>query len=197
MPVVVAADQQLRERELVECGREVVEYPFHVTGGWFVAAVLLGAPAVSLIGGQYVADLTDSGTGVAALVGVLMFAVALGANALGLQVSSGLQLALSSILIVVMAIAIVVALLSRADDNWTPFAPHGVWAVGTAANILIWLFIGWEAVAQLAGDFRRPSRDLPRAMAVAFCLVSVVYIGLAVVTIGVSAASESRVPSPT
>jgi amino acid efflux transporter len=32
-----------------------------VTGGWFLAAVLIGAPAVSLIGGYYVAALTGSG----------------------------------------------------------------------------------------------------------------------------------------
>src|SRR6266581_8790021 len=44
-----------------------------VTGGWFLAAILVGAPAVSLIGGYYVADLTGSGTVAAAGVGVAMF----------------------------------------------------------------------------------------------------------------------------
>ncbi|HEY3183859.1 MAG TPA: amino acid permease [Gaiellaceae bacterium] len=165
-----------------------------VTGGWFLAAVVLGAPAVSLIGGYYVADLTGSGTVVAAAVGLAMFATVLTANAFGLRVSSGFQLALSSILIVVIAVAITVALPSRAGDNWTPFAPHGWWAVGTAANILVWLFVGWEAVAQLAGDFRRPETDLPRAMALAFGIVTVVYVGLAVATIGVTAGTDSRVP---
>src|SRR2546421_8022978 len=36
-----------------------------VTGVWFLTAVVFGGPAVALIGGYYVADLTDSGTGVA------------------------------------------------------------------------------------------------------------------------------------
>ena len=85
-----------------------------------------------------------------------------------------------------MTIAIAVALPSKGGDNWTPFAPHGWWAVGTAANILVWLFVGWEAVAQLAGDFRRPEVDLPRAMALAFGIVTVLYIGLAVATVGVT-----------
>ena len=165
-----------------------------VTGGFFLVAVFLGAPAVALIGGYYVADLTGSGTPVAAGVGLAMFGTVLTANAFGLRVSSGFQLALSSVLIVVMAIAIGVALPSRGADNWHPFAPHGWWAVGTAANILVWLFVGWEAVAQLAGDFRRPERDLPRAMALAFGLVTVLYVGLAVASIGVSAGTNSRVP---
>ena len=65
---------------------------------------------------------------------------------------------------------------------------------GTAANILVWLFVGWEAVAQLAGDFRRPEIDLPRAMAIAFGVVTILYVGLAVATIGVSGGTDSRVP---
>jgi amino acid efflux transporter len=165
-----------------------------VTGGWFLGAVMLGAPAVSLIGGYYVADLTGSGTAVAAIVGLAMFIVVVLANGLGLRVSSGIQLGLSSVLIVVMTIAISVALPSRGGDNWTPFAPHGWWAVGTAANILVWLFLGWEAGAQLAGEFRDPDVELPRAIALAFGVVTVLYVGLAIATIGVTVGTDSRVP---
>jgi amino acid efflux transporter len=165
-----------------------------VTGDWFVGAVVLGAPAVALIGGYYVADLTGAGTAVAVAAGVVMFAVVLGTNALGLRLSSAFQLALSTALVVVLAVAIAVALPTHGGDNWTPFAPHGWLAVGTAASILVWLFVGWEAVAQLAGEFRRPAVDLPRAIAVAFAVVTVLYISLAVATIGVTGHSQSRVP---
>lgn len=165
-----------------------------VTGGWFVTAVFLGAPAVALIGGYYVADLTGSGTVVAASVGLAMFGTVLSANAFGLRISSGFQLVLSSVLIAVLAVAISVALPSHAQDNWHPFAPHGWPAVGTAANILVWLFVGWEAVAQLVGDFRDPAHGLPRAMALAFAVITVLYVGLAVATIGVTSGTRSRVP---
>src|SRR6266480_325308 len=127
-----------------------------VTGAWFLAAIVLGAPAVSLMGGYYVADLTGASSGVAIVV------------ALALPTIRGAQ--------------------------WVPFAPHGWLAIGTAANILIWLFVGWEAVAQLAGEFKRPSVDLPRAMGLAFAIVTVLYIGLAVATIGIPGARGSRVP---
>ncbi len=165
-----------------------------ITGDWFVAAVILGAPAVALIGGFYVADLVGGGTPVAVGAGIVMFGVVLVMNALGLRLSSTFQLGLSSVLVAVLAVAIAVALPARAGQNWSPFAPHGWWAVGTAANILVWLFVGWEAVAQLAGEFRRPSVDLPRAMAVAFAVVTVLYISLAVATIEVMGHSQSRVP---
>jgi amino acid efflux transporter len=165
-----------------------------VTGVWFMTAILIGGPAVSLIGGYYVADLTGSGTSVAVSVGLLMFGLVLAANTSGLRVSSGFQLGLSAVLVVVIATAVGVALPSRGGDNWQPFAPHGWWAVGTAANILMWLFIGWEAMAQLAGDFRRPKRDLPRAMALAFGIVALLYAGLAVATVAVGGGGGSKVP---
>jgi amino acid efflux transporter len=165
-----------------------------VTGACFLTAVVFGAPAVALIGGYYVADLTGSGTSVAVVVGLGMFGAVLAANAIGLRVSSGLQLVVSAVLVVVIAIAVGVALPSHAAHNWTPFAPHGWWAAGTAATLLIWLFIGWEAMAQLAGEFRSPARDLPRAMALAFAVVTVLYVGLAVATITVTAGSGSKVP---
>src|SRR5215475_7970362 len=57
-----------------------------VTGGWFLTAVIIGAPAVSLIGGYYVADLTGSGTVVATAVGLAMFAAVVVANAFGLRI---------------------------------------------------------------------------------------------------------------
>jgi amino acid efflux transporter len=165
-----------------------------VTGTCFMTAVVFGGPAVALIGGYYVADLTGSGTAVAVAVAVAMYAGVVLANVAGLRVSSGFQLALSAVLVGVVAVAVGVALPTRATENWTPFAPHGWWAAGTAANILIWLFIGWEAMAQLAGDFRDPARDLPRAAALAFGVITALYVGLAVATIAVTAGTGSRVP---
>src|SRR5262252_1951851 len=44
-----------------------------VTGTWFMAAVVIGGPAVALIGGYYVADLTGSGTVVAVGAGLAMY----------------------------------------------------------------------------------------------------------------------------
>src|SRR5262249_61406944 len=68
-----------------------------VTGGWFLVAVLLGAPTVSLIGGYYVADLIGSGTAVASLVGLAMFVTLVTPNVFRLPLPSGFPLALAAV----------------------------------------------------------------------------------------------------
>ena len=166
----------------------------HATGACFLTAVVVGAPAVALIGGFYVADLSHAPTSVAVAVALAMLVAVLGANGFGLRVSSGLQLGLSALLVAVIALAVGVATPSRLDGGWSPFAPHGWRAVGTAASLLLWLFIGWEAMAQFVGDFRAPRRDLPRAMGVAYVVIVALYAGLAVATITVTAGDGSRVP---
>ena len=165
-----------------------------VTGVWFLVVIVIGAPAVALIGGFYVTDLTGGGTPVAALAALAMFGAVIAANAFGVRLSATLQLGLSALLVAVIVVALAAALPGRATDHWTPFAPHGWAAIGTASNLLIWLVIGWEAMAQLAGEFRDPGRDLPRAVAIAFAVVAVLYVGLAVATISVTGSSGSKVP---
>jgi amino acid efflux transporter len=151
--------------------------PAAATGWCFLAGVVTGAPPVAVA------------TGAAMMVAVL------GANARGLRVTATMQLGLAAALAALLLVAVVGALPSARASNWTPFAPHGWLAIGTAANLLMLSFVGWEAVAHLAGDFADPARELPRAMLAAFAVVTVLYLGLAVTTVAVlGGASGSNVP---
>jgi amino acid efflux transporter len=169
--------------------------PAAATGWWFFAGVVTGAPTVALIGGFYVAHLLGGGLPVAVATGAAMMVAVLGANARGLRVTATMQLGLAAALAALLLAAVISALPSAHAGNWAPFAPHGWLAVGTAANLLMLSFVGWEAVAHLAGDFADPRRELPRAMLVAFAVVAVLYVGLAVTTVAVlGGAPTSNVP---
>jgi amino acid efflux transporter len=169
--------------------------PAAATGWCFLAGVVTGAPTVALIGGFYVAHLLGGGVPVAVATGAAMMVAVLGANARGLRVTATMQLGLAAALAALLLVAVVGALPSARASNWTPFAPHGWLAIGTAANLLMLSFVGWEAVAHLAGDFADPARELPRAMLAAFAVVTVLYLGLAVTTVAVlGGASGSNVP---
>src|SRR4051794_4861235 len=165
------------------------------TGWWFLTGVVAGAPAVALIGGNYVAELLGGGREVAVAAAAGTIATVVAANAAGLRATARLQLGLAGLLAALLLVAAVTALPHGRAAAWSPFAPHGWAAVGSAASVLMLSFIGWEAVSHLAGELRDPARQLPRAIALALGVVVVLYLLLAVATVGVlGTARPSDVP---
>ena len=156
------------------------------TTGWmFLAGVVGGAPIVCLIGASYVTDLTGGGRGARAAVAAMLLLTVLGLAAGGLRASATAQLVLVSLLTVVVVVAVTGSVAAARASNWTPFAPHGWLSVGSAAATLMFSFAGWEAVAPLTTRFADPARQLPRAVAIALAVTTVLYLGLAVATISV------------
>jgi amino acid efflux transporter len=160
------------------------------TGWWFLSGVAIGAPAVALVGGFYVAELVGGGRTTAVVAAAAMVGCVLVANATGLHTTARLQLGLAGLLAAMLLVAVLTALPHSQAPNWTPFAPHGWTAVGTAASLLMFAFFGWEAGSHLAGELRDPGRQLPRAIGYAFAVVAVLYLGLATASIGVGASSD-------
>src|SRR3984885_541807 len=116
-----------------------------------------------------------------ALLLLILLALAKG----GLRASAAAQLLLVGLLVGVVAVAVAGTAGSVRAANWTPFAPHGWLAVAHAAAILMLSFVGWEAVAPLTSAFPDPARQLTRVVAIALAVTSALYLGLAIVPIGV------------
>lgn len=167
-----------------------------VVGWCFFFAVPFGGPASVLFGGAYVAAALGGGRGTAEIAAAVMMAGVALANAFGVHITGRVQLALSGLLVAFLVAAIALSLPHARLDNLRPFAPHGWLAIGPSAVLLVWAFVGWEAVTHLAAEFRRPDRDLPRATAVAVTLIAVLYLALAFATVVVlgSAAATTEAP---
>jgi amino acid efflux transporter len=155
------------------------------TGWMFLAGVVCGAPIVCLIGASYVTDLTGGGQLARAAVAAGLLLTVVGLAAGGLRASAAAQLVLVSLLTVVVIVAVTGSAGAARAGNWTPFAPHGWLSVGSAAATLMFSFVGWEAVAPLTTRFANPGRQLPRVVAIALSVTTVLYLGLAIATIGV------------
>ena len=157
-----------------------------LVAGWcFLAGVVAGAPVVCLIGASYVTELTGGGRLARAMAAALLLLVLLALARGGLRASAVAQLLLVGLLVGVVAVAVVGTAGSDRAANWTPFAPHGWLAVARAAAVLMLSFVGWEAVAPLTTAFTDPARQLTRVVAIALAVTSALYLGLAIVTIGV------------
>jgi amino acid efflux transporter len=50
--------------------------------------------------------------------------------------------------------------------------------------LLLFAFSGWEAVASLGAEFKRPERDIPRSVILSVAIITVLYLAIAAATIG-------------
>ncbi|XP_078437235.1 amino acid transporter 1 [Wolffia australiana] len=87
----------------------------------------------------------------------------------------------ASVLHVAVILFIVVAGLTKADPkNLTgDFAPFGARGVFSAAAVLFFAYVGFDAVATMAEETRNPARDIPLGLVGAMGATTVVYCAMA------------------
>lgn len=152
-----------------------------VVGWFYFFAASVAQAAVAMTGGHYVAAVTGIPP---YLVAALVLAAAVATNLRGIRVSGGVQLGLSAAVVTVLLVAAASAVPRLSPDAFTPFAPHGWDAVGTATVMVFFSCFGWEAITHLSAEFRDPRRDAVRATLLAVGVVTAVYLGIAVAVVG-------------
>lgn len=155
--------------------------------GWFYFFASSTALSIGpLIGAYYAAGPLGLGRGGTFLLGALMLAIAVVSNSGGLRVSGRVQLLLSGCVALLLFAAMAVSVPRMSLENWTPFAPEGWGAVGSAAVLLVFAVFGWEAVAQLSAEFENPERDVPRSTFLSVGVIALLYVGVAAAVVGTS-----------
>lgn len=155
-----------------------------VTSWLFAFWFITGAPAVTLIASSYLGyafPLTRPETYVAALA---IIASAFFINIRGIVVSTRVQLAVIVSIIAVLIAATLSSLGKVNPANFAPFFPNGVLAVGTAASLIFWSYLGYENVSNLAEEFENPKRDFVRAIFLSVLVIGVMFVSVSFVTIG-------------
>ena len=68
--------------------------------------------------------------------------------------------------------------------NWHPFAPSGFAGVVTGGAIIFFTYIGFDSVSTAAEEARHPQRDIPFGIIVSLLVCTVLYVGVALVLLG-------------
>jgi len=68
--------------------------------------------------------------------------------------------------------------------NWHPFAPSGFPGIMAGGAIIFFTYIGFDSVSTAAEECRNPQRDLPFGIIVSLIVCTVLYIGVAIVLLG-------------
>ncbi len=168
--------------------REAFGLPVATVAGWLFALwYVTGAPAVMLIAASYVSYAFPIGREGTFLVAAAVLLVAYAVNRLGIRVSNRVQVAATSTIVLLLVSAVASSAASVRLAAFSPFLPHGASAVGTAAALIFWSFLGYENVSNVAEEFRDPGRDFRRSIGWSVGLVGGLYLAVALVTVGTGA----------
>ena len=84
----------------------------------------------------------------------------------------------------VLILFIVLAFTAFNSDNMTPFMPEGFSSVSSAAALIFFAYIGFDAISTSGEETKKPQRDLPIAILGALFVATVLYILVALAASG-------------
>jgi len=110
----------------------------------------------------------------------------------GVTESARVNLVMVVVKLTVLLFFIVVALVNFGTGNFQPFAPSGVDGVTSAAAIIFFAYIGFDAVSTGSEEARNPSRDLPLAIIGSLIICTIFYVLTAVGAIGIASPDQLK-----
>jgi amino acid transporter len=156
------------------------------TVAWLVfAANVIITAMVAVSFGSYAGDIVANGD--PAVIKAFGVALVVAMTALNVAGSTLVARVQSLIVFVVVGILAFFAIVTLRDADMARLAPStypGVQDIISSVALTFFAFLGFGVVTFTAKDLREPSRQLPRAMALAIGLATVVYVGVSLGVFG-------------
>jgi len=102
----------------------------------------------------------------------------------GIRESAGFNTAMVLVKLLVIALFVGVGALYVRPENWTPFMPTGFAGVSSAAAIIFFAYIGFDAVSTAAEETRHPQRNMPIGIIASLAVCTLIYVAVALVLTG-------------
>lgn len=123
---------------------------------------------------------------VAAMLAVVLILI----NLAGVRQTAKVQAALVSVALVVLVGFVVLGTPNTEPDRYEPFFSEGLSGLLAATAVVFVSYIGVTKVASVAGEVKRPGRDIPTSMLVSVGVAMLLYPAVVAVMVGVTPAAE-------
>ena len=104
---------------------------------------------------------------------------------LGVRESARVNNVMVAIKTGVVLLFIVVGVGYVKPDNWQPFMPFGATSVMSAAALVFFAFIGFDAVTSAAEEVKNPTRDLPIGIIGSLVVCTILYVAVSAIMTGI------------
>lgn len=108
-------------------------------------------------------------------IAVVVLLVANGIAMTGTKLTSRLNWISSIMSAMIIVFIIVVGLARGHTSNLSPFFPFGAKGVFEAAAVVYWSYTGFDMVATMAEETKKPSRDIPIGLLTSMSAITVIY----------------------
>jgi APA family basic amino acid/polyamine antiporter len=105
--------------------------------------------------------------------------------AIGIRESAGVNGVLVVLQIAAMLVFVAIALPAIRPSHLTPFAPMGYGGVLSSTALVFFAYIGFDTVTVASEETKNPQRNVPIGILLALAIGGVLYVVLAVCTVGV------------
>lgn len=102
----------------------------------------------------------------------------------GVSESAWTNTAMVALKLVIIAFFLGMGAFYVKPANWHPFAPNGIAGITSAAAIIFFAYIGFDAVSTAAEEARNPQRDMPIGIIASLVVCTIIYIAVALVLTG-------------
>jgi APA family basic amino acid/polyamine antiporter len=168
--------------------------------GWdLILEYAVSVAAIAVGWGQYFNDLLDDLFGLSLpdslasppgdggsfnLPAVVIVLAVAGVLILGVRESARANTIMVFIKLTIVSLFIVIAATGFHADNLTPFAPNGFDGIVSAASVIFFAYIGFDAISTSGEETKNPGRDLPIAIIGSLLICTILYILVAITAVG-------------
>jgi APA family basic amino acid/polyamine antiporter len=143
-------------------------------------------------------------TGVFNLPALVVVLLVVGLLVIGIKQSAGANTVLVLIKSLVLVLFIAVGASYIRPENLTPFIPENTGEFGSfgwsgilrGAGVMFFAYIGFDAVSTAAQEAKNPQRDMPIGILGSLGICTILYIGVAIVLLGIVSYTALDVPDP-
>jgi APA family basic amino acid/polyamine antiporter len=104
----------------------------------------------------------------------------------GIRESARLNTAMVVLKLAIVGFFLAVGAFYVKPENWSPFAPNGFAGISSAAAIIFFAYIGFDAVSTAAEETPHPQRDVPFGILASLVICTLLYVAVAIVLTGMA-----------
>jgi amino acid transporter/nucleotide-binding universal stress UspA family protein len=129
---------------------------------------------------------------IAVAAGIILLVI----NYRGAKSSGSLQNIIVAMLIVIILAFIYKVAFIGEPSNFTPVVPYGPLSILTTTGIIFISYLGLAEISTVSEEVKNPSRNLPLAFIASAVAVTLMYVGIMAVVVGVSSPGAASTVTP-